>query len=131
MMRHHPRRGYRLPTGVYTHPAQVPGVICRRGKRRLNSTPVELSTGLKKGAMTKQAVKLGYINKGETISDIPKSKIDDFARDLANSVGTNRAMKMVQVQINFRADRPDGFRDKMLIAKGAIRRKSKVLRVRK
>lgn len=80
--------------------------------------------------MTKQAIKLGYIGKGETISDIPRSKMDDFGRDLADKVGANKAMKMVQVQINYRADQPNGFKDKMLIAKGAIRRKSKVLRVK-
>jgi hypothetical protein len=79
--------------------------------------------------MTNQAVKMGYITEGQTVSDIPDSKMDDFARDLVRSVGAGRAMKMVNVQINFRANKPDGFKDKMLIAKGAIIRKSKVLKV--
>lgn len=131
-MRHYRRgRGYHRQADVYTHPAQVPGVICRgKSKGRLRKAP-KLITGLEKGAMTKQAIKLGYINKGDTISDIPKSKIDNFARDLANSVGAGKAMKMVQVQINFRADQRDGLKDKMLRAKNTILRKSKVLRIKR
>ena len=46
--------------------------------------------------MTNQAIKLGYIKEGEGISDIPKTKMDDFARDLVKSVGAGRAMKSCQ-----------------------------------
>lgn len=80
--------------------------------------------------MNNIALSLGYIDHGQTISDIPKSKMDDFARDLVNKVGAGRAMKMVQVQINFRQRSPGGFKDKMIIAKNTISRESKVLKVR-
>lgn len=129
MKRGHRRRKQRLEKGVYTHPAQVPGTISRsKGRIRIGKSP-KLITGLKQGAMTSQAVKLGYIDEGQAISDIPKSKMDNFARDLVKSVGAGRAMKMVNVQINFRANQPSGFKDKMLIAKNAIPRKSRVLKV--
>jgi hypothetical protein len=125
------RRGYHHERGVYTHPAQVPGVIFRIKDRGLPGRGPRVITGLKKGAMTNQAVKLGYITEDQTISDIPKTKIDDFARDLARNVGAGRAMKMVNAQVVFRKNQPDGFKSKMLIAKNAIRQKSKVLKVRR
>lgn len=123
------RRGYRREDGVYTHPAQVPGVIFRVKDRGQPGRGPELIKGLKKGFMTNQAVKLGYINEGQTISDIPNSKMDNFARDLVKSVGSGRAMKMVNAQVVFRKNQRDGFKDKMLIAKGAIRKQSKTLKV--
>lgn len=123
------RRGYRRASGVYTHPAQVPGVIFRTKDRGLPGRGPRVITGLKKGFMTNQAVKLGYITEDQTISDIPKSKMDDFARDLVKSVGAGRAMRMVNPQIVFRKNQPDGFKTKMLIAKNAIRQKTKVLKV--
>jgi hypothetical protein len=129
--RGHRRRGYHRETGVYTHPAQVPGVLFRIKNRGLPGRGPRVITGLKKGAMTNQAVKLGYITEDQTISDIPKTKIDDFARDLVKSVGAGRAMKMVNPQIVFRKNQPDSFKNKMLIAKNAIRQKSKVLKVRR
>jgi len=114
---------------VYTHPAQVPGVIVRGKGKGLPVAMPQVIPKLKKGAMTNLAVELGYIKEGQTISDIPKSKMDDFGRDLVNAVGAGRAMKMVNAQVIFRKNQPNGFKDKMLIAKGAIRRKSKTLRV--
>ena len=122
------RRGHQLRKGVYTHPTQVPGTISRiRGKVRLKgSGPI---TGLKKGSMTNQAVKLGYITKEQSISDIPKSKMDDFAIDLAKAVGSTRATRMFNAQIVFRKNQPNGFKSKMLVAKNTILRKSRVLKV--
>jgi len=113
---------------VYTHPTQVPGVIVRVGGGGLPVAPPVIPK-LKKGAMTNLAVDLGYIKEGQTISDIPKSKMDDFGRDLIKAVGPGRAMRMVNAQVVFRKNQPNGFKTKMLIAKGAIRRKSKTLKV--
>lgn len=129
--RSHRRRGYRRENGVYVHPAQVPGVIFRAKDRGLPGRGPKVITGLKKGAMTNIAIAHGYINEDQTISDIPKSKMDDFARDLVRTVGPGRAMKMVNAQVVFRKNQRDGFKDKMLIAKNAIRQKSKVLKVRR
>ena len=123
------RKGYRRQNGVYVHPADVPGVIFRARDRGLPGRGPRVITGLKKNAMTKQAINLGYITEGERISDIPKSKIDNFAIDLAKAVGQARATRMVNAQIILRKRNPDGFKDKMLIAKNAIVRKSKVLKV--
>jgi len=114
---------------VYTHPAQVPGVIVRVGGRGLPAAAPPVIPKLKKGAMTNLAIGLGYIKEGQIISDIPKSKMDDFARDLVKTVGAGRAMRMVNAQVVFRKNQPDGFKGKMLVAKGAIRRQSKVLKV--
>ena len=115
------RRGYRRQSGVYTHPAQVPGVIVRIRDRGRPGLGPKLIPQLRKGAMTNLAVNLGYIKEGQAISDIPKSKMDDFARDLIKTVGAGRAMKMVNAQVVFRKNQKDGFKDKMLIAKGAIK----------
>jgi len=125
------RRGYRRQGGVYTHPAQVPGVIVRIRDRGQPGLGPKLITGLKKGAMTNLAINLGYIKEGQVISDIPKTKMDDFARDLVKVVGAGRAMKMVNAQVVFRKNQRDGFKDKMLIAKNAIHRQSKVLKVQR
>lgn len=125
------RRGCRRQSGVYTHPAQVPGVIVRIKDRGRPGLGPKVIPQLKKGAMTNLAVRLGYINKDQTISDIPKSKMDNFARDLVSVVGPRRAMGMVNAQVVFRKNQRDGFKDKMLIAKGAIKRESKVLKVQR
>lgn len=127
--RGHRRRGYRRESGVYVHPTDVPGVIYRARDRGLPGRGPKVITGLKKGAMTNQAIKLGYITKEQTISDIPKSKMDDFAIDLAKAVGPTRAMRMFNAQIVLRKHQPNGFKSKMIIAKGTLRRKSKVLKV--
>ena len=127
--RGHRRRGYRRESGVYVHPADVPGVIYRARDRGLPGRGPKVIPELKKGTMINQAVKLGYITKGQTISDIPKSKIDDFAIDLAKSVGYGKAMKMINVQVIFRKNQPNGFKSKMIVAKNALRRKSQVLKV--
>ena len=84
------RRIRRLQKGVYIHPTDVPDVIYRARGRGLSGRGARVITGLKKGAMTNQAVKLGYITEGQAISDIPKSKMDDFAIDLAKAVGSTR-----------------------------------------
>jgi hypothetical protein len=127
----HHRKGYHRESGVYVHPAEVPGVIFRARDRGLPGRGPRVITKLRKGAMTNQAVNLGYIEEGQTISDIPKGKMDDFARDLVRSVGAGRAMKMVNAQVVFRKNQQDGFKDKMLIAKDAIRRQSKVLKIKR
>ena len=125
------RRGYRRQSGVYTHPAQVPGVIVRIKDGGPPGLGSKVIPKLKKGAMTNLAVNLGYIKEGQVISDIPKTKMDDFARDLVKTVGAGRAMKMVNAQVVFRKNQRDGFKDKMLVAKGTIKRESRVLKVRR
>ena len=124
------RRSRRLQKGVYIHPTDVPDVIYRARGRGLSGRGPKVITGLRKGAMTNQAVKLGYITKEQSVSDIPKSKMDDFAINLAKAVGSTRATRMFNAQIVFRKNQPNGFKSKMLIAKSTIRRKSKVLKVR-
>lgn len=71
--------------------------------------------------MTRWARRLGYIRKGQRVSDIPYRKIDDFARDLARRVGPTTAQRMFQVQVLFRKRRPrDPFRRKMERAVRAV-----------
>jgi len=77
---------------------------------------------LKKGKMTKIAVQGGFIKEGQRVSDIPTSRMDDFARYLAKRVGPARAFRMFQVQLLFRKRQPDGFQDKMLRARETIAR---------
>lgn len=89
----------------------------------------KLITGLKKRAITKQAIRVGYIPEDDSISHIPKSKTDDFALDVVKKVGQTQAMRMFNTQIVLYKNMPDGFNDRMLIVKNAFRRKSKVLKV--
>ena len=58
------RRGYRRQSGVYTHPAQVPGVIVRIKDRGRPGLGPKVIPELKKGAMTNIATGLGYIKRG-------------------------------------------------------------------
>lgn len=78
---------------------------------------------LKKGEMTRWAIKLGYIKEGQRVSDIPYSKIDDFAIDLAKRVGARRAWGMFRVQVLFRKRERNGFKKKMQRAADAIAEK--------
>jgi len=77
---------------------------------------------VRKGAMTKKAIELGYIEEGQRISDIPDSRIDDFALDLAKEVGPRRAFRMFLAQKVFRKRARDGFKDKMEIAMETIKK---------
>ncbi len=76
---------------------------------------------MKKGRMTKCAMKYGYISKGERVSDIPLSKMKKFAHDLAECVGdVNTARKMIRAQRVFRKRSPDSFKHKMDVAEKAL-----------
>jgi len=75
---------------------------------------------LRKGKMTDVAVKLGYIQKGQRVSDISSSKFDDFSRDLAKKVGPKRAFRMLLAQKVFRKRLPDNFKSKVDIGLKAI-----------
>lgn len=127
----HRRRGYRRQSGVYVSPTDVPGVIFRARDRGAPGRGPKVITKLKKGAMTKQAIELGYIGEGQRVGDIPKGRMDEFAVDLAKSVGVTRAQRMVNALLVFRKRTPDGFKDKLLVIKDTLARKSKVLKVRR
>lgn len=75
---------------------------------------------VKRGAMTRYAIKLGYIKDGQKISDIPNNKIDDFARDLKKLVGKKSARAMFQTQVLFRKRAKSSFKRKMEIAAKAV-----------
>ena len=85
-----------------------------RGPRRIRH--------LDKGEMTEWAIRLGYINEGQRVSDIPYNKIDDFAIDLARMVGPAHALRMFNVQVVFRKRQRNGFKRKMKRAVRAIQR---------
>lgn len=124
------RKGYRRKDGVYVSPADVPGVLFRARDRGAPGRGRRVITGLKKGAMTKQAINLGYITEDQRVGDIPKGKMDDFALDLAKEVGRTRALRMVNAQLIFRKRSPDGFKEKILVAKTTLQ-KSRVLKVKR
>jgi hypothetical protein len=75
---------------------------------------------LRKGVMTREAIKLGYIREGEHVGDIPQSKFDNFARDLARHVGAKRAFRMLLAQKVFRKRAKDGFKGKIDVGLRAI-----------
>jgi hypothetical protein len=81
--------------------------------------------------MNNIATHLGYIKEGQTVGDIPNNKMGNFGRDLVKTVGSRRAMGMVNSQIVLRKNQGGGFKNKMIIAKGAIQRKNKTLKVRR
>ena len=64
-----------------------------RGKKVFN---------VEKGKMSQWAIKLGYMSKGQRISDIPIEKMDNFARDLADHIGERQAMGMFRSQLILR-----------------------------
>ena len=96
------------PTVFLTKDRGAPG----RGKKVVKK--------LRKGEMTKWAIKLGYIKEGQRVSDIPYSKIEDFAIDLAKRVGARRAWGMFRVQVLFRKRERNGFKKKMQRGADAI-----------
>ena len=132
-----PPTTFRLPAKTYTivrngrvivvhRPAQV---VHRRGYTYYRRDVGRPGRGkkvirLRPGAMTKWAVRLGYINEGQRIDDIPLSRIDDFALDLAEAVGPRRAWRMFHAQIVLRKNRTEPeivqFRRKMEKARDAI-----------
>jgi len=57
---------------------------------------------VEKGKMSQWAIRLGYINSGQRISDIPIESMDNFARDLADHIGEREAMGMFRSQLIFR-----------------------------
>jgi DNA adenine methylase len=124
------RRKGRRSKGVYSHPSQVPGILFR-DRALPKGFPTILASKLKKGAMTDYAVELGYVKKGQAVGDIPDGKMGDFARDLAGRVGQSAAMGMFNYQVTLRKNRRNGFKNKMVIAVNAIRRKNKTLKVRR
>ena len=73
----------------------------------------------RRGAMTKAAIDLGFIKKGQKVTDIPNSRMDDFGRALAKKVGATRAFRMFQAQIVFRK-RTDSLGKKFQIGRDAI-----------
>jgi len=75
---------------------------------------------LRKGRMTKYAIKLGYLKKDQHIGDLPPTKIEKFAIDLAEEVGPRVAFGMFHalVVLNKRTN-PD-FAKKMAIGRKAI-----------
>ena len=85
-----------------------------RGKRLIK---------LRKGSMTHWAEKGHFIKKGGRISDIPDSRMDNFALYLARKVGAARAQKMFRAQIILRKRSRNGFKDKMQIAHDTITKK--------
>jgi len=128
---------FRLPAKTYTikrggktitvhRPAQV---VHRQGYTYYRKDVGKPGRGkkviqLRKGAMTKWAVRLGYIKKGQRIDDIPYRDIDDFALDLAEAVGPERAFRMFHAQVVLRQNRTEPeivrFRRKMERARDAI-----------
>ncbi|RLI31664.1 hypothetical protein DRO56_04895 [Candidatus Bathyarchaeota archaeon] len=109
----HVRGHYVRATDYYIRDRGKPG----KGPKLIKVTP---------GKMTEWAVKLGYIREGQHIDDIPLSKIDDFALDLAKAVGPARAWRMFHAQIIYRKNATEPnvvrFRRKMERARDAIAR---------
>ena len=107
----HVRDHYVRATDYYIRDRGKPG----KGPKLIKVTP---------GKMTEWAVKLGYIREGQCIDDIPLSKIDDFALDLAKAVGPARAWRMFHAQVVFRKNATEPnvvrFRRKMERARDAI-----------
>jgi hypothetical protein len=81
--------------------------------------------------MTGQAIKLGYIKEGQKISDIPKSKMGDFAIDLAKQVGPGHATRMFNAQVVLRKHEGGGLKDRMVIAKSTLKQQSRTIKVKR
>jgi len=106
-------RKYRWRVGSATYLTKDRGAP-GRGKK--------VAPKLHKGEMTRWAIKLGYIKEGQRVSDIPMSKIDDFAVDLAKRVGARKAFGMFHIQYVFRKRERSLFKEKMRRGAEAIAR---------
>jgi hypothetical protein len=62
----------------------------------------KLPIKLKPGLMTKIANEMGY----ERVTDIPDSKIDEYARRLVEAYGAKRAFGMAHIQAVYRMNEP-------------------------
>jgi len=81
-----------------------------------------IKNDLKEGSLTKIAIKKGFIKEGQHVGHIPKSKIPEFARVVADYVGNRRAFAMFNVQVVFRKNSNDSFKEKMKLARDTISR---------
>lgn len=109
------RKGYTRKDGIRVKPTSF--LIRDRGRKGKGPKLIQV----KKGAMTKYALQLGYINPGEHISDINLDKIDNFARDLTQLIGKKSALGMFRAQLTFRKRQRNTFKNKMETAYNAIR----------
>ncbi len=111
------RKGYTRKDGTRVKPTTF--LIKDRGRKGHGPKLIQV----KKGAMTTYALRLGYIHPGQRISDINLDQIDNFARDLAESVGKKSALGMFRAQLTFRKyQHKSPFKNKMEAAYNAIRK---------
>lgn len=109
------RKGYTRKDGIRVKPTYF--LIKDRGKKGHGPKLIKV----KKGTMTAYAIRLGYINPGERISDINLDKIDNFARGLTQLIGKKSALGMFRAQLVFRKRQRNGFKNKMEAAYNVIR----------
>ncbi len=110
------RKGYTRKDGTHVKPTTF--LIKDCGKRGHGPEIIKV----KKGAMTRYAIRLGYIQPGEHISDINLDQIDNFARDLVKLVGKKEALRMFGAQLTFRKrQHKSPFKNKMQAGFDAIR----------
>ncbi len=111
------RKGYTRKDG--THVKATSFLIKDRGKKGHGPKIIKV----KKGAMTRYAIRLGYIQPGEHISDINLDQIDNFARDLTELIGKKSALGMFRAQLTFRKyQHKSPFKNKMQAGYNAIRK---------
>lgn len=77
---------------------------------------------LRKGAMTRAAIRGGFIEKGQKITDIPDSRIDNFARFLVRQEGAKTAFGMFHAQVIFRKRQRSPAARKFAIGRDTIAR---------
>ncbi|MGH7774658.1 MAG: hypothetical protein ACREQA_20735 [Candidatus Binatia bacterium] len=104
------RKGFTVPrtrfkrdgTTIDRESFRVPPTTFRIEDRGAPGRGKPIIPQLKKGRMTRAAIEGGYIQAGQKVTDIPDSRMDDFARYLVGRVGARDAFGMFQAQVVFR-----------------------------
>lgn len=109
------RKGYTRRDGTRVEPATY--LIKDRGAPGKG----EKTFDIKKGRMTRWAVKLGFITSVQRVSDIPMNEMGKFARELAREIGDAEARGMFQAQVNLRKNEDSVFKHKMQVAVNALK----------
>lgn len=109
------RKGYTKRDGTKVEPTTY--LIKDRGAPGKG----EKTFDIRKGRMTRWAVKLGFITPDQKVSDIPTSEMGKFARKLAREIGEVEARGMFQAQVNLRKREDSVFKHKMQAAVNALK----------
>jgi len=111
------RRGYYRKDGTWVKPTTVKGYIRKVKDRGAPGRGRKVIPPLKKGVMTREAIKLGLLKPGQRIKDLSEEDIVKLAEHLRKKYGQRKAWGMFHAQLVLRKRLPNGFKRKMEIGR--------------